>query len=171
MPSTFESRTSKYLAQPVSRRKVVKAAGIAALGLVFVKPTIETLRPPPVYGQVSGGTQRDTTPPEHAWRPVDRPETFGIQVHDAESGMCSITDNGSVNTIISIPAFASGTTSPVLVTAQKRGEGPATLQLRISDCAGNSTDCEYDLPHRKDVDGEGARGERRSRASRLRYRY
>jgi hypothetical protein len=145
MPSKVESITSKYLEQSVSRRKVIKAGGIAALGLIFVKPTIDTLRPPPVYGQVSAGPQRDTTPPEHGWQ-FKNSRVCIVEIQDIESGLCYISDSGSVNAHAGIPDFVSGVTSPVIVTSERLSNGPATLRLSISACAGNSTVCEVNFP-------------------------
>lgn len=43
------------LKRRISRRQAMKAGGIAAAGLVFVKPVIDTIKPPSVWGAVSPG--------------------------------------------------------------------------------------------------------------------
>jgi hypothetical protein len=45
----------EHLQRQLTRRQAIKAGGIAALGLVFSKPVINTLRPAPVFAQVSPG--------------------------------------------------------------------------------------------------------------------
>lgn len=54
----------------VTRRQVLKAGGIAALGLTFSKPIIDTIRPTPVFAQYGSYTEPPTqtvsTPPPTA---------------------------------------------------------------------------------------------------------
>ena len=44
-----QERTIKYLNRAVTRRQAIKAGGIAAVGLAFSKPLIETLYPKPAF--------------------------------------------------------------------------------------------------------------------------
>jgi hypothetical protein len=41
------------LGKPISRRSAIKAGGIAALGLAFSKPIIQTVYPQPAFAQLS----------------------------------------------------------------------------------------------------------------------
>ena len=50
----MEDREQKLLDRRVSRRDAIKAGGIAALGLAFAKPVIETIYPKPIFA--TGGT-------------------------------------------------------------------------------------------------------------------
>ena len=42
-------KVTKYLETRITRRQAVKVGGVAALGLVFSKPIIETIRPTPAF--------------------------------------------------------------------------------------------------------------------------
>lgn len=53
MASNKKDDISRHLTTRVTRRQVMKAGGIAALGLAFTKPVVETLRPKTAWAQVS----------------------------------------------------------------------------------------------------------------------
>ena len=53
MASNNKSKASRHLTTRATRRQVIKAGGIVALGLAFSKPIIETLHPRPASAQVS----------------------------------------------------------------------------------------------------------------------
>ena len=46
-----QERAIKYLNRAVTRRQAIKAGGIAAVGLAFSKPLIETIMPKPAFAQ------------------------------------------------------------------------------------------------------------------------
>lgn len=48
-----EDGINSYLKKRISRRQAMRAGGLAALGLAFSKPIINTIRPQPAYAQVS----------------------------------------------------------------------------------------------------------------------
>lgn len=50
-----EDRIASHLQKRISRRQAMRAGGIAALGLAFSKPIIDTIRPQSAYASVSGG--------------------------------------------------------------------------------------------------------------------
>lgn len=53
MANNNKDRITQSLTTRVTRRQMVKAGGLAALGLAFSKPIVETLYPKPVSAQVS----------------------------------------------------------------------------------------------------------------------
>ena len=55
MVGSKDRRINEYMKKHLTRRQAIKAGGIAAIGLAFSKPVIETLRPPPAWAQVSPG--------------------------------------------------------------------------------------------------------------------
>ena len=48
-----ENQQVNILGRRISRRSTIKAGGIAALGLAFGKPVIQTLHPRPAFAQLS----------------------------------------------------------------------------------------------------------------------
>ena len=50
-----QERAIKYLNRAVTRRQAIKAGGIAAVGLAFSKPLIETLYPKPAFANYAVG--------------------------------------------------------------------------------------------------------------------
>ncbi len=48
-----QGETIKYLNRAVTRRQAIKAGGIAAVGLAFSKPLIETILPKPAFANYS----------------------------------------------------------------------------------------------------------------------
>ena len=54
-----ENQLGCLLGRPITRRTAIKAGGIAAVGLAFSKPIIETIHPRPAFAQLSPVT----TPP------------------------------------------------------------------------------------------------------------
>ena len=49
--NSSSSISPKYLKKRITRRQAIKVGGIAAIGLVFSKPVIETIRPKPAFAQ------------------------------------------------------------------------------------------------------------------------
>ena len=45
----------RYLNRPITRRQAIKVGGLAALGLAFSKPIIDTIRPTPIFAHGYGG--------------------------------------------------------------------------------------------------------------------
>ena len=55
-----EQQREPMLERRITRRAAIKAGGIAAVGLAFSKPVIETINPRPAFAQMSPGmTQID----------------------------------------------------------------------------------------------------------------
>ena len=66
-----------------------------------------------------------------------------VKVQDPQSGLKSIVVTENTNDVVLVPVFAPGTTAEQTVTATKIDQSkPATLQLRVTDMAGNITDCD-----------------------------
>ena len=66
-----------------------------------------------------------------------------VTVQDTGSGLQSIVVTKNVNTNTTVPAFAPGSTSPVVVTSKKINANQASqLEMRVTDVAGNVTICD-----------------------------
>ena len=66
-----------------------------------------------------------------------------VTVQDTGSGLQSIVVTKNVNTNTTVPAFAPGSTSPVVVTSNKvNGAQASQLEMRVTDVAGNVTICD-----------------------------
>ncbi len=92
-----------------------------------------------------GGVQKDTTAPSCVLTAViaGPPKQLQITAQDAGSGISTITVLTATNVTVSIPPFAVGTTSPVVVTATKINQAlSSTVQLEVKDVAGNKTVCD-----------------------------
>ena len=76
------------LTRRISRRNAIKAGGIAALGLAFSKPLINTIRPPPAFAQVTG-PPGETPPPA---------TTLNLQVGSSSDDAEEIENGGAMNT-------------------------------------------------------------------------
>lgn len=63
-------------------------------------------------------------------------------IQDTGSGLDQVNVLQATNATVMVPAFSSGETSPVMVTADADGPGLATVQLEAVDVAGNVTTCE-----------------------------
>lgn len=50
-----ERNSEHYLKRRITRRQALKAGGIAALGLIYAKPIIDTIRPTPVFANYGSG--------------------------------------------------------------------------------------------------------------------
>lgn len=87
----------------------------------------------------------DTTPPTCRVLAIIRTPTMQqekVTVQDTGSGLASIYDIQITNGTVSVPAFTSGTTSPVVVTANKTDLSKTTKwSFHAKDVAGNSTFC------------------------------
>jgi hypothetical protein len=91
----------------------------------------------------------DTTPPSCALTNViaGPPKQIQITVQDSGSGLAG-PPNGIVvtedsNATVSVPAYAAGTTSAIVVTATKIDQTlGSTIALQVTDVAGNVTNCD-----------------------------
>jgi Bacterial Ig-like domain (group 1) len=87
----------------------------------------------------------DTTPPTCKILSIIRTPTMQqekVTVQDTGSGLASIFGISVTNGTVSVPAFTSGTTSPVVVTANKTDLSKTTKwSFHAKDVAGNSTFC------------------------------
>lgn len=87
----------------------------------------------------------DTTPPTCVLTAVlaGPPKQIQITVRDTGSGLASIVVTSSVNANTPVPAFTVGTTDPVVVTSTKINQTlAASVSLRVTDSAGNVTNCD-----------------------------
>ena len=142
---------SRYVKQRITRRQAIKAGGIAAIGLVFSKPVIETIRPKSAFANYVV-RDIDNTPPTHTVQGSYigiRPGTSArvaeleIAVLDGQSGLCTIIVDGASTSLgvqVDIPSFTPGTTDPVIVEIYETildtvPTGQATIIC--TDCAGN----------------------------------
>ena len=60
-----KDRVREYLKRRITRRQAVKAGGLAAIGLIFSKPLIDTISPRPVFANYeppNGGEPEGCTP-------------------------------------------------------------------------------------------------------------
>jgi hypothetical protein len=68
---------------------------------------------------------------------------ISVRTRDAGSGLASVAATIAKNATVTIPAFAAGTTSDVVVTATKIKLGlSASVELTVTDVAGNTTVCD-----------------------------
>jgi hypothetical protein len=114
--------------------------GSPPLGPPFRSYTIRVVAPQPT----------DTTAPECvlAGTGVDGSGKVYIEVRtrDTGSGMGSIVVTQSTNAITNVPPFTPGTTSPVIVRGTKINNGAGSrVMLRVTDVAGNVTDCDPEV--------------------------
>jgi photosystem II stability/assembly factor-like uncharacterized protein len=66
-----------------------------------------------------------------------------VTTQDDGSGLQTITATISTNVQVSIPSFPKGSTNPIVVTGTKVDQSkPSQLALRLTDLAGNITDCD-----------------------------
>ena len=94
---------------------------------------------------VANSIVRDSTPPACALTSIvpGPPTLLKVTTSDASSGLKSIVVTKLINATVNIPVFAQGSTAPVLVTATKVNQSlTAELALRVTDIAGNVTDCD-----------------------------
>ncbi len=71
------------------------------------------------------------------------PKQLQITAQDTGSGISTITVLTATNVTVSIPPFAVGTTSPVVVTATKINQAlSSTVRLEVKDVANNVTVCD-----------------------------
>jgi hypothetical protein len=66
-----------------------------------------------------------------------------ITVQDPDSGLAEVVHTRLVNAILDIPPFTVGTNDPVVVRATKVNQSQSsTIELRVTDVAGNITICD-----------------------------
>ncbi len=84
----------------------------------------------------------DTTPPECSL--ISASSTgISVRTHDGGSGLAAISATIAKNAAVTIPPFATGTTSDVIVTATKiKLDERASVELTVTDVAGNTTVCD-----------------------------
>lgn len=114
--------------------------GNPPLGPPFRSYTIRVIAAPPV----------DTTRPECvlAGTGVDQSGKVYIEVRtrDTGSGMGSIQVTESTNANTVVPPFTPGTTDPVIVRGTKIDNSQKSrVMLRVTDVAGNVTDCDPEI--------------------------
>ncbi len=87
----------------------------------------------------------DTTPPSCVLTAVINgpPKQLQITANDSGTGLASIVPTTAINATVNVPAFTPGTTGLILVTATKTNQAQsAQVALRVTDVAGNFTDCD-----------------------------
>jgi hypothetical protein len=100
-----------------------------------------------VVGEIT--VAQDNTPPTCALTGVidGPPKQIQITVQDSDGGLKAPPDGivvtSAVNATVSIPSYAAGTTSPVVVTATKIDQTQgSSVGLQITDVGGNVTTCD-----------------------------
>jgi hypothetical protein len=73
----------------------------------------------------------------------------GVLAQDARSGIAKVEVLETVNATVQVPAFTPGTNEPLaIVGARSRRTGNSRARLRITDAAGNATECRFKI-HKK----------------------
>lgn len=94
----------------------------------------------------------DTTPPTCVLSGMvaGPPKQLQITISDSGSGLGSIVVTESTNADTPVPPFATGSTSPVLVTATKIDQSKGSnVAITVTDVAGNVTKCDPYWPGAK----------------------
>jgi hypothetical protein len=90
----------------------------------------------------------DTTPPTCSLIATipGPPKAIQVEVQDTGSGLATIA-HSETNAVTVVPPFVSGTTNPLVVTSTKVNQSLASsLQLTVTDVAGNTTVCDPVVP-------------------------
>ncbi len=98
-------------------------------------------------GAFSGST--DTTPPSCTLSGTNPgpPASIDIETQDSGSGIATINVLVASNAVVTIPAFTSGTTSPVVVNAEQIVDTfPSMVELETIDVEGNTSTCAFTIP-------------------------
>jgi hypothetical protein len=75
-------------------------------------------------------------------RPACSAVGAGILAQDERSGIVKVEVLEAVNAIVQVPAFTPGTTAPLAITgARTQRTGSSRARLRVTDVAGNATEC------------------------------
>lgn len=113
----------------------------------FTTPINISLAGLAIVGEIAVG--KDATPPSCGISQVvaGPPKQLIIAVQDSDGGLAAppngIVVTSSTNATVSIPSYAEGTTSEVDVTATKVDQTQgSTVGLRVTDVAGNVTNCD-----------------------------
>jgi hypothetical protein len=114
--------------------------GSPPLGPPFRSYTIRVVQPPPT----------DSTKPECVLvgTGVDQNGKVYVEVRtrDQGSGLASVQVTQSLNANTVVPAFTAGTTNPVIVRGTKINASQGSrVMLRVTDVAGNVTDCDPEV--------------------------
>jgi hypothetical protein len=71
------------------------------------------------------------------------PKALKVTVQDTGSGLASIVGSKLINTTLTVPPFAAGSKSALVVTGTKVNQALASqLELTVKDVAGNTTVCD-----------------------------
>jgi hypothetical protein len=98
---------------------------------------------------LAGTMATDVTPPRCSLVAVvpGPPKQIEIEVQDTGSGLGSVVVTAAENANVPVPAFAPGTTSPLMITATKADQSKgSTVALTVTDVAGNTTTCDPSWP-------------------------
>lgn len=94
-------------------------------------------------------TAFDVTLGLDADQPACRAAGNGALAQDERSGIAKVEVLETVNATVQVPAFTPGTTVPLAITgARTRRTGNSRALLRVTDAAGNATECRLKL-HKK----------------------
>jgi hypothetical protein len=99
----------------------------------------------PSTATLRAGLTADLTPPSCILTAViaGPPTQLQITVQDTESGIASVNANELVNAFVTIPRYAAGVQTPLLITATKVDESLGSrVALQVFDVAGNVTNCD-----------------------------
>jgi hypothetical protein len=89
----------------------------------------------------------DVTPPSCAITRIGIDATghrfIQVTVQDTGSGIASVDSTKLLNATLSIPSYVAGVTDPLVITATRQvATSPMQVMLRVSDIAGNITNCD-----------------------------
>jgi hypothetical protein len=90
----------------------------------------------------------DSTPPSCSLTMTSAgpPKEIFVTVQDLGTGIETII-TGKNNAVVAVPTFSPGTMSPLVITATKQVQSAgATLEVTVTDAAGNQTVCDPKLP-------------------------
>lgn len=125
-----QSAPVRWTGRQVTRRQVIKAGGLAALGLVFSKPIIDTIRPTPIFAQYG-----EPEPPFEPPPAPEVPEVGKILFPGSLNGAFIFsTLNPDDGTVQPIPVNHNGATGwPALSNDGSRISFRASVQVPITD--------------------------------------
>jgi len=126
---------------------ITVTTGVTVDGRVLARNGAVTLDGDTISSTCKNGSQppADTTPPICRLIATNAgpPKQILVEVQDSGSGLGSIQVTTSTNATTTVPSFAPGTTSPVVVTATKLIQTAGSIvALKVTDAAGNSRTCD-----------------------------
>lgn len=98
---------------------------------------------------ISCATETDTTPPlcKLIATNTGPPKRILVAIEDAESGLQDVTVTTKTNADVDVGSFATGTTDTILVNGTKLVQAlQSVVDLRVTDVAGNVTECDPVIP-------------------------